>query len=824
MLSVEEDRQIREICHDMNVQIASPHPPAIIMQIYVPQEDLQILETHRTQIIRSFINNGIDSPYAHAAAYLMTYVAFECFDRAYWKHLSDYVSFDILPNLRQTLGKEFYAYAENHGFHTIDDGNKYVGTLLFNTGIPQNYAQRFFNTAKSLYERIHGNLSEDNLKHLKMVVEDMGFSYASAGGQARGVREFMADLEYSSDLWKGVLTRIDQTEITTDEGLLQDLGVLEESFKNWSSSSEAKIRSDHKTRETGLYLNTKDLKPYVHLSQMTVTGRNPQMSINGEDPITIGVKISDNQFVTIPYDQNLDDEEILSGFKITLDGEVVFTLQESKFIVFNKAGIPSQNLTRGTNYILCEQDQEIEDYSCLNYFGDYAIYTLEDLENGDVRTICGSNISVGFKQSHDVRWIVDEADVHIKHNSEHISCLRSHPMIHIDSDMSECILYVYDNDGLVLKTHILQDKYPEFDTASIIPTAEGYYRLIVRFGSIKFRMSYALISDLEIMSSELVTSSANNLSVTLWGRTKEIPVSSEDFYKEFDITRDGNYRIRLRTNIIGYSFDRSPVLKQLGNTIKRHEIRESLLISTGMMKNGFLELNVYSKGEKLTGTRYLKINGGKASVSLGNLMYSLRNIFDEMTFEIKTNNRTMNLFTVRAEYGIDVDELDGICLLTSKYVPFGRKAICRGTADDKPFEFELKSGTIKDIIYSDRLDLTIVDSRSGETIRAPITRLCSNKGCKTKNKTLEEYASDKDYEGAFCEANWKIRKGQYKDALRYLSLCVRNQYSPAYEQYAFCVLNVENNDKIYKEYLAKASRSGSKRSLLLEDLIEQFKL
>lgn len=83
MLSVEEDGQIREICHDMNVQIASPHPPAIIMQIYVPQEDLQILETHRTQIIRSFINNGIDSPYAHAAAYLMTYVAFECYDRAY---------------------------------------------------------------------------------------------------------------------------------------------------------------------------------------------------------------------------------------------------------------------------------------------------------------------------------------------------------------------------------------------------------------------------------------------------------------------------------------------------------------------------------------------------------------------------------------------------------------------------------------------------------------------------------------------------------------------------------------------------------------------
>lgn len=825
MISSEGNKQILEICHDIWVQIDSPSPPAIILQIYVPPEDQQILESYRKEIIVDFLNNGIDSPYSHAAAYLMTYVAFEYYDSAYWKHLCEYTSLDLSSNLQQSLGMKYSDYAEYYGFHVVSDGNRYVGTLLFNAGIPKRYATKFFDKARSLYMMVHRDLSESSLRYLKTEVEDVGDSYASAGGQAKGVRKFMADLDYSSDLWKGVLTRIDQITTHSNDGVIKDLGALEESFKKWNHKPGSKTASSSMMRGTGLYLNTDRMVPYIHISDEVVDNSNPQLSINAGTSVCIGVRTVNGQYVTMSYDQDLDDEAILSGLAISIDGRQIFCISESKFIIFNSSGIPTQNLSKGTNYVLCDQDQEVVSFSSMNYFGDYAIYALDGLDYGDVISICGIDVSVGFKQPHKARWLIDEIDLDVKRNSEHILCLRSHPKIHIISDMSECLLYAYGGSELISKTHIANKDYTEYDPAPLLPTTGGYYCLVVRFGSIKFNISYALIPDFDIVTSGQVTTSDGLMCITIWDRVVKVKVSSDDFYSEFDLINDGIYTMRLRTNIIGYSFDRSPALQQFGSMINRHELGDSIRISTGQMKSGVLELNVFSKGTKLTGTRYYTIENGETKFSLGNLMYSLRNVFEEMTFVVKVNDSVMDLFTVREVFGVDVDsDVNGICLLTSRHMPYGRKAIITGNNGDESFEFDLKTGEMKDLHYCDGMELKIIDSKSGETIKGPI--VFSNHGgkCKTVGKFIEDYALQKDCEDALCEARWKVRKGQYAEAVPYLESCVRNQYSPAYELYAFCMLNVRKDEKRYKEYLCKASKLGYKRSMLLVDLIEQFKL
>lgn len=823
MISFEGDKQIREICHDIDVQIGSSTPPAIILQIYVPSEDLLILETYKKQIVLDFLEHGTDSPYSHAAAYLMTYVAFEYYDSAYWKHLSEYISYNLPSNIQQSLGMNYSNYAEYYGFHVVSEGNRYVGTLLFNAGIPKHYATSFFDKVRSLYMRVHGDLSDDSLHYLKTEVGDIGASYASAGGQAKGVRQFMADLDYSSDLWKKALTRIDQMSTSSDDHILIDMGALETSFNEWSCKPESKVTTSCKTIETGLYLNTKVVIPYIHISENVVDNRGPQLSINGGAPVGISVKTVNGQYETIPYDHNLDEEAIFSGLSISLDGIQIFNSSYSKYIIFNSSGRVTQNLSKGTNYVLCDLDQEIESYSYLNYFGDYAIYTLEGLEHGNVISICGDEVPVGFKQSHNVEWVVDKIDLNVKRNSEHILCLRNHPKINIDSDMSECLLYVFNSSELILKTRIIHKDYTEYDTAALLPVIGGYYHIVIRFGSIKFSTSYVLISDFDIKASDLITASSSVITLTLLGKTVEIPVSSDDMYHEFDLVGDDHYTMRLRTNIVGYSFDHSPILKKTGSVIDRHELKDFICISTGMMNDGILELNVFSKGIKLTGTRYLRIKDGEAKYSLGNLMYSLRNVFDEMTFEIKTNDVAIKLFTIREVFGIDIDyDESGICLLTSRHTPFGRRAIVTGTIDDEPFEFEMNSGKIKDILYSRNLEFSIIDSKSGKTIRGPIIFSNHGRKCSAEHKTPREYALQKDYEGAFCEAKWKIRKGQYGRAIPYLEYCIQNHYSPSYELYAFCMLNEYKDSKRYEEYLDKASKNGCKRSKLLKDLIEQF--
>lgn len=826
MISKEELLQIREVCRDIEVQVMNPSHPPIILQIFVPSEDLEILKKHSRMIIIDFCRHGIDSQFTHAAVYLMVYVAFEYYDSSYWKHLSEFISYNLSSNETQALGMNLLEYVERNDFHTRAEGNRYVGTLLFNAGVPKNYATKFFEKARSMYDQVHGVLSDDNLRYLKTEIED-AFSegYSSSGGQAKGVREFLADLDYSSVLWKDILTRIDSPDSNPQNGMTYDLGVLEKPFNEWISGAGISKNSKAKNLETGLYLNTHNLVPYVHISEEEVEGLSPILSFGEGQELVVGVKRVGDRVVTTPYNHPLRGEGTLSGFTVTLEGREIVNTSPSEFIIFNGTGRMSGTLSRGTNYVLCDSEDEVAGHTTMTYLGDYAIFVLEGLETGDTVEICGKSIPVGFSQTHHVHWIYQELPAEVKYNSEKIHCLGSHPKVNIDSEFSECLIYVYgSNSELLKKSYIHHDEFSMYDVGNLIPETGGYYRIIIRFGAMRFSTSYALVPDLDIESERPISTTSGVMSVRVWDDTYKIVVGSDDFYKDVEVIKFGSqFDFRIRTNVLGFKLARATSFRTTGQSISREELTDTLWISTGQMNDGVVELDVYSGNRKLTGTRYQTVVGGEAHFNLSILAYSIRFEFGKLSFMITLNGERFDLFTVAESYGIDVDsDIKGICLITARSVPFGRKAVCIGAYDSTDFEFDLKSGDVRDIIYENNLKCQIHDSATGHVIQS-IELEQSKDECRLASKTLDEYKITSDFQGALYEAKWKISKCQYSSALPYLELCILNQYPPAYEYYAFCMLLHLKDTKKYKTYIHKAAESGSKLSVLLDELINKFR-
>ena len=332
-----------------------------------------------------------------------------------------------------------------------------------------------------------------------------------------------------------------------------------------------------------------------------------------------------------------------------------------------------------------------------------------------------------------------------------------------------------------------------------------------------------LVSDLDIESERLVSTKNGEMFFRIWNNTYRAVVESEDFYKDVEVIKFGSqFDFRIRTNVLGFRLARETSIRPTGLIINREELADTLWVSTGQMNDGVIELDVYSGDRKLTGTRYQNVIRGEAQFNLSILAYSIRFEFGELSFVVTLNGEKFDLFTVRESYGIEVDsDIKGICLITARSVPFGRKAICSGTCDSADFEFDLKTREIRDITYENLLKLQISDSATSHIIQSiEIDR--SKNECRSAFKTLEEYKNTSDFRGALCEAKWKISKCQYSSALQYLELCIRNQYSPAYEYYAFCMLLYHKNTKEYKTYIHKAVESGSRLSLLLDELINKY--
>ena len=825
MISKEELLQILEICKDIEVQVMNPSHPPIILQIFVPSEDLEILRIHGRTIIMDFCRHGIDSQFTHAAVYMMVYVAFEYYDSAYWRHLSEFISYNLSPNETQALGMNLLEYVERNDFHIRTEGNRYVGTLLFNAGVPKNYVIKFFEKARSMYDLVHGVLSDDNLRYLKKEIED-AFSegYSSSGGQAKGVREFLADLDYSSVLWKDILTRIDSPDSNPQNGMSYDLGVLEKPFNEWISSEGASKEFKVRNLETGLYLNTHNLIPYLHISEEDVKCLSPILSFGEDQELVVGVKRVGDKVVTTPYNHTLREEGILSGFVAILDGREIVNVPPSEFIIFNGTGRMAGTFSRGTNYVLCDSEEEVPGYTSMTYLGDYAIFVLEGLETGDTVEVCGKHIPVGFSQSHHVHWIYQELPVEVKHYSEKTHCLRSHPRVTIDSEFSECVIYVFGSNGeLLKKSHIHHDEFAMYNLGCLISETQGFYRVVIRFGSIRFSTSYVLTTDLQVSSERLVSTTRGEMSINVWGDSYKVVVGSDDFYKDLKVIKFGSqFDFRFRTNILGFRMAKVTPLRTTGQSISREELSDSLWISTGQMNDGVVELDVYSGNRKLTGTRYQTVVGGEAQINLSVLAYSIRFEFGELSFTVTLNGKMFELFKVQESYGIEFDTyIKGICLITARAVPFGRKAICRGSYDTTDFEFDLKTGDVRDIIYENLLKCEVCDSATGHVIRR-IEIDQSKDECRSPSKSLDEYRLTSDFYGALCEAKWKMSKCQYSLALPYLELCVRNQYPPAYEYYAFCMLLGHEDVKAHRAYIHKAAESGSKFSMLLDELINKY--
>ena len=599
---------------------------------------------------------------------------------------------------------------------------------------------------------------------------------------------------------------------------------MEKPFNEWVSGTGMSKESKARNLETGLYLNTHNLVPYVHLSEEVVGSPSPILSFSDNHELVVGVKRIGDKVVTIPYSHPLGGEGILSGFTATLDGRKILDIPSSDFIIFNSTGRLASTFSRGTNYVLCDSEDEVSGYTTMTYLGDYAIFVLEGLETGDTVEVCGRSVPVGFSQSHHVHWFYQELPVEVKYNSEKIHCLSSHPKVNIDSEFSECLIYVYgSNRELLKKSHIHHDMFSMYDVGNLVPESGGYYRIIIRFGSTRFSTSYVLVSDLDIESERLVSTKSGEMFVRIWDDTYRVVVEPDDFYKDVEVIKFGSqFDFRIRTNVLGFRLVRATSIITTGQIINREELTDTLWVSTGQMNDGVVELDVYSGGRKLTGTRYQNVIGGEAQFNLSILVYSIRFEFGELSFVATLNGERFDLFTVRESYGIEVDsDIKGICLITARSVPFGRKAICNGTCDSVHFKFDLKTGDVHDIIYEKILKFQISDSATGHVLQSIELSQSRNK-CKSPFKTSFEYAKISDFQGALCEAKRFMSKCHFVSALPYLDVCIQHQYSPAYEYYAFCMLLYHGDRKAYKTYLQKGVESGCKFSTILDELINKY--
>lgn len=824
--------RIKEISDELSIQFGSEEQAPVLVQVFISPEDLEYVESQRIKLFRHALSG--DKICLTLMSYLIVKVAFEKYDDKYWDHFREYMSCSITSTEESKIKKLFFSFIEENGFHLVNEGDKYVNTILFNTGIPKKHADRFFKKMLDEYNQVNGVLSDKTLTHILRNIELKRID-SKPGDEIKAVRMFLGDQTYSSAICKTVLKKIDQSSDSSDDNSTYDLGLLDDQFTNWFKGKQYLEKANINKNYTGLRIDTKDLEVYFDFPAIEVNSYPYKISLEVSDghPIchTIPVRRKDNKCIAEPYKIKLTNEQFLNGFKISNDIEQVFSMESKSHILFDKNGLLETDLTRGTNYLVYDDsfDPDIDAVSDVEKQF-VTIRETRKLNSGESFRIDGEDYCVGLSDPNKIRYNLSRVDsIVTTPDNVRVDCVLKHPEISIESSLSAVVISIFDYDGnRLFKKKISSDNFDHLNIEDIYGNNDsGFYKIMVRFGNIRKDYRYILVSEFSVNSPFSLTSDSGLMSISIDEVKYNVSYGPDEYSVMKNIQINNRvFNFEVKTPIITFKHRSNDVMWQTPSdaVIDRTEINKVIVVSPGLETDGLCMLDFYTRGDKIIGSRFSNIQDGLCRFEIIDVILSLKKYPYLVDCFFNCNGQAFKLFSLRETYTYDVDSVDGACLISVFSMPMNKQLFCKLIIDDKPEEvYQLKKDEFRLVLYDKNVSYAIIEGNSENVIEQntfgnpAIGNSAFNKYYSIKENDLEVMA-EKEIEAAHELGKRCLRSMKFPKAGKYLSVCAFKGYVPAFEDYAQ-YLFLFGDEKQGMKYLKLAEKNGSETATMLNKLM-----
>ena len=826
--------RIKSIAKDLCDQFDCPELNPVLIQTSISEEDEVFICENRKEIYQLA---DVNENCAILLTYMMVHLAFNEYDEAgFWNHFRNFIG--IPKEDRKKAFDPVLETLDMYGFRVYSKGNRQlVKSLLFNAGVPKVQATVFFNTMYEFYKKYSGLISDrldDIVKKVECYYQDRDYSIIGFAT----VREFLGDSEYSGELIRNVLRKIDQVFNNPDEIFTIDLGLLEESFDQWYREDRL-IRKKTGNLRNGLMIDVNDydiyyVAPSVNANNITYCiAIEPELS--EEHQVSIKTTRTPDGIKTVRSKLRLGDYPILDGVRICHDNETLFSLPESKYLTFDKDGFLRKQLSTGNNIIvgpyelLDESDLPIS--QILDEKDNYCVYRTLELSTGDTFEIMGEVITLGSNND-DVIVEANRIKNRVKFKNKPVDALYSHPRIVLNSEFKHTVIRVYRNDGLIYNASV-EGSSLTFDpnTISELSIKNGVFRIRIKSGSKVFNYEYVCINDFRITFDSGSDINQGSFLITVNGETKSFDYGETDYniLAPMKIANGLYIEVDVRTPVIAFQYKPSEDIwcyPSSEDKISSSDVTRNFTVSYGFEDRALCCLQFISDGKKVVGDEYARSHNGLCRFKIHhvNEITGFKNKLDVIYVDGSGNKHS--LITLNDVPDIEVDDqIGGVCVFTLTSLTdnkdYDYSVQLKASIDGRNRAFSLTYNEPVAIAYLYNLDYEVLEIMGDECrlIRCGYLSTSNSHADDYKDEDkLVELANDGDADAQLFLAKKMIKKHNYSKAYPYLMGACGKEYSPAYLEaiYYYLFFNDENCEKNIAPYFNKLKDNRS--ATLLYDI------
>ena len=825
-------KRVKSIADSLLFQFDDPESNPIMIQVSVPDEDYEFMLANRTMIYACMEFNDDCSI---LMAYMMVKLAFEKYDNKFWDHYKDFIS-PCKYNRNYVVDRIFDVLLTN-GYAPqkyYSGRNLIVDIILFNAGIPLHQANVFFDKVYSYYVDYHGELNDKGIgiinQRLMLDYQKNDYSYNGI----HTVRDFLRDDEYSSELIKNTLLKMDDP----DGGGI-DLGLLEDAFNTWYQKDRLRNKSSGSCK-LGLFLNINNSELYLSLPPQESEERTYGISIEPQPefdyPSNIPTIPNNGRFKTVEQKIGLEEYNILNGLKLSHNDLVLIDQPRSNYLLFDKNGNNKKQLSNGTNWIVAPYDLVIEDIPITEIIekDEYCIHKTAELNKGDTYQINNQLLSVGSTDYQTSKIDGSKIDYVMRYQSKLIHGYYEHPIIECSFKTNHVSMEILDQNGhqICYETKIINGTY-RVDLAENpnLKSFNGIFTVKIRSGSKLISYSYVRLSDFRVSIITDDMAGPGKIKITANRREEFIEYSEKQKAITHDIRFGMGVAVEcdLQTPVLAYQIrpsDNIWMFPMEDDNIKSSDINPKLVVSYGNGDGKLCRLQFISSGKRVIGDNYAIVRKGKCDFRIPHVndLYSFKNYIDVIF--VDENDNKHQLLTLNCIPKVEIDnKIAGICLFTMTSQISGHDITIMTVIDGKESRFRLFLNRPAATTYVSSLEYKVIDSYKGEEITISSGKLSFGKNNKIAKKEFEEIKQLADSGDAPSQTiiGRELRyKNDYNGSLTYLAKACESGYAPAFDEMALLLLNHEYGFEKALPFIKKAVENNSSRMKLLYD-VERLK-
>lgn len=829
--------RIKTIANGLREQFEYPELYPVMIQTIISEEDDEFLYENRKSIYQMADSN---EDCAILLAHMMVHLAFNEYDEeGFWIHFREFIG--IQKDDRKKAFDPIIDVLEIYGFRTYpEEGRRQlVKSLLFNAGVPKVQANVFFNTIYNEFYKEYSGLISDRID---VIIEKIGKYYQKRDYSIIGfitVREFLSDSEYSGEMCKNVLRKLDQTINSPDDAFTIDLGLLEEPFIQWYSNGRL-IRKKVGNAKRGLMLDSGDYDVYYIVPSME--SNTPQYTVivepelSEDHRVTLMTIRTQEGLKTVGTKIHIGDYPILEGVRIRHENETLFELHQNRYLVFDKDGFLRKQLSPGNNIII--GSYELSDRSnipisqILAEKDNYCVYRTFELSTNDVFELFGETITIG-SNNENVSIEANRITNKISVNNKSVNAFYSHPRIVFNPDFTHATVDIHRNGKLIYNTSIT-DSPIVFDPNSIpaLSIKNGLFKIRIRSGPKVFNYEYVCLNDFDVTFDDGSDLNGGSFSVTANGETKTFDYGKTDINITCPMRMAiGLYaEVEVKTPVLAFQYKPSEDIwcyPSSDNRIVSSDINRNFIVSCGLKSGDLCSLQFVSEGKKVIADEYAKSHNGICRFRIHH--YSELADFNrklELIY-VDDTGKKYPLIVLNDISNVEVDDcIGGVCIFTLTNRARDCTVLLKAYIDKKLKTIPLENDSPEAVSYLYSLNYEILEvTGNDERLITSGSLSTTNSLFATSSYREDELvaAADKgDTVAEYIFAKKLIEKHQFKIGLSYLQKACEKGYEPAYLEMIYYYLFFNDGDNICEKniapYFDKLKDSGNRSISLFYDI------